>query len=186
MNKIEDAVDFEKTFNKKSEIDENFEPVSLGFKRIFEIGGEVLKLFFYEISNNDKFNLFSMLKRKDIKIIKMSNFCEENLKKLEKICLSFRSEGFCFIENTQFKLIAYNDKLNKIEQEMILLHEYAHIHLKHTQQCQLAELEATCFASIFYLLMTFENDSKNFGKNKFLEIMNMFQFKDIQKTTYSA
>lgn len=104
------------------------------------------------------FDLETMIKKNAIRIKKFSDFNPENLSKLKKLSLSFRADGLCLIfpdEQTgnQCKLISYDDEKSEEEIATIILHEFGHIVLKHTEQSIIGEMEAICFVSVIICLI---------------------------------
>ena len=56
----------------------------------------------------------------------------------------------------QYRMIAYNDSHTATETMQIILHEFAHIRLRHTQQSINGEVEATCFSIAMSLMFMLE------------------------------
>jgi len=108
----------------------------------------------------DDFDYQKMITDMGIKLKKFSSFSPENLEKFTNISLSLWNEGVCLVfpdteSGEQRRMIAYNDKRNASECMQIILHEFGHIKMQHTQQSISGEVEATCFAlamSIFIML----------------------------------
>ena len=71
------------------------------------------------------------------------------------------NEGLCLIfpdpqTGATCRMIAYNDNKSAAEVMQIIFHELAHIMLRHTQQSNLGEMEATLFSGVAMLLMVLE------------------------------
>ena len=102
-----------------------------------------------------------MIRRKGIVLKAYSTFKSENLLELQKVSVGLWDEGLCLIfpdpqTGTSCRMIAYNDKKNAAEIMQIIFHELAHIMLRHTQQSNLGEMEATLFSGVAMLLMILE------------------------------
>ena len=109
----------------------------------------------------DDFDYKKMIREQGIKIKKFSAFSPDNLEKFRKISLSRWEEGICAlfphpVTGEQCRMIAYNDNKSAAEVMQIIFHELAHIILRHTQQSNLGEMEATLFSGVAMLLMVLE------------------------------
>ena len=109
----------------------------------------------------DGFDYKKMISRKGIVLKAYSAFAPENLSELHKLSLSLWNEGLCLVfpnkENGETcRMIAYNDSKNAAEIMQIIFHEFAHIKLRHTEQCPNGEAEAILFSGVATLLMVME------------------------------
>lgn len=125
---------------------------------------EIVKIVFEQFKDvNPQTFCFSgrtIAQKLGIKVIPYSNFTKEHLKTLQSFNTSYWQDGICISQNN-IKAIYYKDQnsCNKEEDdfitEFIINHELAHLILEHTEQCSLAEEEATFFSgtmSIFMLI----------------------------------
>ena len=118
---------------------------------------------------DESFDYKKMISDMGIKIKKFSSFTDENLSAFYQSSLSLWKEGVCFVlpyqEETGKKvcMIVYNDKKSSTECMEIILHEFAHIVMRHTQQSINGELEATCFALAMIIFIELE---KQYHKGK--------------------
>ncbi len=128
--------------------------------RIIQIVTIALDILVEEDFFSNEFDYMEMIRRKGIRIKPYSTFSPENLRKLSKMSLSFWQEGLCLVNNDekqgQCMMIAYNDNNPDDIKMLIIMHEFAHIVLKHTQQCEQGEAEALCFASVMMTAFSFE------------------------------
>lgn len=104
------------------------------------------------------FDYRKMITDTGIRIKKFSSFKPENLAEFSRASLSLWNDGVCLViprteECGPKKMIAYNDTLSDAQVMYILLHEFAHILLKHTQQSINGESEAACFAVAMKILI---------------------------------
>ncbi len=121
---------------------------------------------------SDDFDYRKMIRDKNIKLKKFSAFSQENIEQYKKISLSRWNEGICIIfpdsvTGEQRRMIAYNDSHSDSECMHIVLHEYGHIVMHHTEQSINAEVEATCFAiamSMFLMIEQIFHAARNFIK----------------------
>lgn len=92
-----------------------------------------------------------------------SAFDPENLKKLQEDFPKNHWKAGFFCQETDpqtgkiCRIIVYNDSYNETIQLHIILHEYGHAVLRHTEQCILAEQEALCFAVVMMLLLKLDD-----------------------------
>lgn len=149
MEKIGDEVDYEENL-----------PVRLSYGRKAEIVSMAFSVFFEHEIYGAGFDVFSMLKKMHVTVLKISRFSDGNLQRFKEVSLCFRSSGFyCRLvkaDAEEIKLVAYDDTLCKDSQTQTLLHELGHILLEHTEQCQIGELEAELFSDILFMLMNYE------------------------------
>lgn len=110
----------------------------------------------------DGFDYRKMITDKGIVIKGYSEFVPENLEKMKSCSKSFWNEGLCLVipsenkDQKEVKLICYNDSYTHGEELVIILHEYGHISLKHTEQSINGEMEATCFAISMVIMISLE------------------------------
>lgn len=114
------------------------------------------------------FDYKKMILNSGIRLKPYSAFDKKNLEEMQKLSLSYWNEGLCIVfpdevNGGQCKLIAYNDSKPESQIMQIIFHEYAHITLKHTQQCIHGELEATYFAAAMSIILILEK-KLHFGK----------------------
>ena len=144
MEKIGDEVDYEENL-----------PVRLSYGRKAEIVSMAFSVFFEHEIYGAGFDVFSMLKKMHVTVLKISRFSSGNLQRFKEVSLCFRSSGFyCRLvkaDAEEIKLVAYDDTLCKDSQTQTLLHELGHILLEHTEQCQIGELEAELFSDILFM-----------------------------------
>ena len=69
---------------------------------------------------------------------------------------SWKVSQIILISGATCRMIAYNDNKSAAEVMQIIFHELAHIILRHTQQSNLGEMEATLFSGVAMLLMVLE------------------------------
>lgn len=69
---------------------------------------------------------------------------------------SWKVSQIILILGATCRMIAYNDNKSAAEVMQIIFHELAHIMLRHTQQSNLGEMEATLFSGVAMLLMVLE------------------------------
>lgn len=129
--------------------------------RMNEIVLEVISVLTEEEYYKEGFDYRKMIQGMGIKIKKFSSFAPENLEQFRKISLSLWNEGVCLLfpdkENGgHCRMIAYNDNHTAAETMQIILHEFAHIRLRHTQQSINGEVEATCFSIAMSLMFMLE------------------------------
>lgn len=128
--------------------------------RMKEIVDTAFNVMIKEGFMSPDFDYKKMILDDEIRLKPYSQFSTGHLAKMQKLSLSYWNEGLCVIfpdetNGGQCKLIAYNDSKTEEQIMMIIFHEYAHITLKHTEQCIHGELEATCFASAMVLILLF-------------------------------
>lgn len=136
--------------------------------RLNEIICEVVKLLQENNYHKDSFDYRKMIVGQSVKIKKYSDFLPENLQAMQSLSLSFCKDGLCMVfknseTDRQCKMIAYNDSKSDSEIMTIILHEYGHIHLRHTVQSINAEMEAICFSTAMVMLINMERQF-HFGK----------------------
>lgn len=129
--------------------------------RMNEILLEVVSVLSEEEYYKEGFDYRKMIQGMGIKIKKFSSFAPENLEQFRKISLSLWNEGVCLLfpdkeTGGQHRMIAYNDSHSAAETMQIILHEFAHIRLRHTQQSINGEVEATCFSIAMSLMFMLE------------------------------
>lgn len=105
------------------------------------------------LNNTDEFfNVEKFLKDNGAILIPYSAFNMEEIKKLYTIKKSFWQHGLCystvFNDGSGQYCIFYNDRLDSQSKMVVLLHEFGHMVLKHTEHCDLAEKEAFYFAGL--------------------------------------
>ena len=116
--------------------------------------------------SENTFDYKKVISSKGIIIKGYSTFNPDNLKELHKVSLSLWNEGLCLVfpdrENgNTCCMIAFNDNKNVTEEIMkIILHEFAHIKLHHTEQSPNAEAEAILFSEAVFFLMLPENGQR--------------------------
>ena len=123
-------------------------------------------LLAFEILNaeeyyKDGFDFKEMITSKGIRLKKFSDFAPKNIARLRELSLSFWNEGLCIafpdpVTGEQCRMIAYNEKLPDSERMQVILHEFGHLMMRHTQQSINGEVEATCFALAMTLLVVME------------------------------
>lgn len=129
--------------------------------RLNEILIEVASVLSEEEYYKEGFDYRKMIQDMGIKIKKFSSFAPENLEQFRKISLSLWNEGVCILfpdkeTGGQHRMIAYNDSRSAAETMQIILHEFAHIRLRHTQQSINGEVEAACFSAAMSLMFMLE------------------------------
>lgn len=108
----------------------------------------------------DGFDYRKMIASKGIRLKKFSDFSAGNIARLRKLSENFWNEGLCSVfpdpvTGRQCRMIVYNEKLTESECMQVILHEFGHLVLHHTQQSINGEIEATCFAlamSVFIMM----------------------------------
>lgn len=133
----------------------------------------------------DDFDYRKMIMKYGIRLKKYSALSPESLEKLQAISISIWKEGLCAVfpnkgTNQTCSLIAYNDSKSASEIMTIIMHEFGHIFLKHTEQCINAETEAFCFATAMVLLLTLESQF-HLGKNVIEKKGKKFFLKNFEK-----
>ncbi|MBO5100607.1 MAG: hypothetical protein J6B63_04790 [Treponema sp.] len=136
--------------------------------RVNQIIAEAITVLSENDFYKDDFDYQQMIRSMGIRIKSYSSFKKENLEEFKKISLSLWDEGLCLaFPNEQTgetcRMIAFNDQHSPAEVMHIILHEFGHFRLKHTQQSINGEVEATCFAAIITLLLLLEV-TLHFGK----------------------
>ncbi|GEM_PF-2168366 len=126
--------------------------------RMNQIIVEVLSVLCEEDFCDAGFDYKQMVASQGIKIKRFSAFSPENIREFRKASLSLWTEGVCLVfpdvdTGATCRMIAYNDEHTAAEIMQIILHEFAHIRLRHTQQCINGELEASCFAVAMTLMI---------------------------------
>jgi len=137
----------------KSKVSDAFnieEPVtiSLSSNKKLQIFAEAAKFYAEELQKNN-LDLFALLGKKGIQILRFSEFKKENLERLQTLGITSNVNSLCFTDEAKaVRFIAYNDFniTDQTEQLLVILHEYAHLYFNHTEHCSLAEAEASCFA----------------------------------------
>lgn len=129
--------------------------------RINEILLEVFSVLSEEEYYKEGFDYKRMIEGMGIKVKKFSSFSPENLERFKENSLSLWDEGVCLLfpddeTGKQLRMIAYNDSHNAAETMQIILHEFVHIRLRHTQQSINGEVEATCFSIAMSLMFMLE------------------------------
>ncbi len=108
------------------------------------------------------FDCMRMITGEGIVLRGYSSFLPENLERMRPLSKGTWQEGLCLIlpaddENPAgVRMICYNDSYKNGEEMLIILHEYGHIVLKHTEQSMNGEAEAVCFATVMLLLLMLE------------------------------
>ncbi len=131
--------------------------------RLNEIAATAIKMLCDAKYYADDFDYKKMIADKGIVIKGYSEFVPENLERMKSCSKSFWSEGLCLVipsenkEQKEAKLICYNDSYTHGEETIIILHEYGHISLKHTEQSINGEMEATCFAISMLIMLALEH-----------------------------
>lgn len=110
---------------------------------------------------SEHFDYMQMIQCVGIKIKRFSSFSPENLEQFRQISLSLWNEGVYIMfpdeqTNEPCRMIAYNDNHTASEIMQIILHEFAHYRLKHTQQSINGETEAACFAVVMSFMLMLE------------------------------
>lgn len=111
----------------------------------------------------EDFSVSKMLADKGIRLKAFSEFKKENLESLRKISVSFRNDGLCLNcpdddNDGRCRMVAYDDSVREETHCFVILHEYGHIDLGHTQQSAVGEAEAICYATaaiVFLMLRKF-------------------------------
>ncbi len=147
--------------------------------RVLQILTTALDTLVEEDFLSNDFDYMEMIRRRGIRLKPYSAFSLEHLKKLRKMSLSFWKEGLCLAvtdeKQGQCRMIAYNDKVSDEIKLAIIMHEFGHIVLKHTQQCEQGEAEALCFATVMMTALSFKpslsagNESGKTGGRDFLQ-----------------
>lgn len=110
----------------------------------------------------DDFCYRRMISDSGILIKGYSQFLPENLEKMRAFSKSFWTEGLCLVvppgEDAAggMKMICYNDSYRNGEEAVVILHEFAHILLRHTEQSMNGEAEAICFAAVSMIMISLE------------------------------
>lgn len=136
----------------------------------------------------EDFNYQKMITDRGIKIKKFSSFSPENLELFTSLSLSQWTEGVCLVfrdkeTGEQKRMIAYNDSRNAAEVMQIILHEFAHIIMRHTQQSVNGEVEATCFALTMMLFIIIERRF-HLGQTIIKTAGKFFLLKEIKKELF--
>lgn len=110
---------------------------------------------------SEKFDYKKMIRGAGVKIKKFSSFTPESLAKIRNISVSRWKNGVCLIfkdheTGEEGRMIAYDDALEEKEVLFIILHEFGHIKLMHTQQSIHGEIEANCFATAMLVFILTE------------------------------
>ncbi|MBO7484687.1 MAG: hypothetical protein J6T84_01330 [Spirochaetaceae bacterium] len=140
-------------------------PYMLPNWRINEIILIAVRFLTEEGYSENNFDYKKVISSKGIVIKGYSTFSPENLKELQKVSLSLWDEGLCLVFPDRDKggsccMIAFNDKKNMTETMKIILHEFAHIKLHHTEQSPNAEAEAMLFSEAVLFLMISEKNHR--------------------------
>ena len=146
--------------------------------RMNQIIIEVLSVLSEKEYYREDFDYKEMIQAMGIKIKSFSSFSPENLKAFRQISLSLWNEGVCLVfpnEETgdMCRMIAYDDTRSAAEIMQIILHEFAHLHLKHTEQSINGETEAACFAVAMSLMLMLE---KQFHIGKMIQKMGEINY----------
>lgn len=103
------------------------------------------------------FDCIKMIAEEGIALEGYSDFLPENLERMRAISKGIWKEGLCLIIPAGVRMICYNDRQNDDETKLIIiLHEYGHIVQRHTEQSMNREMEASCFATVMFLLLAVE------------------------------
>lgn len=147
--------------------------------RVLQILTTALDTLVEEDFLSDDFDYMEMIRRRGIKLKPYSAFSQEHLKVIRKMSLSFWKEGLCLAvtdeKQGQCRMIAYNDKVSDEIKLAIIMHEFGHIVLKHTQQSEHGEAETLCFATVMMTALSFKpslsagNESGKTGGRDFLQ-----------------
>lgn len=139
--------------------DENCAKMSLPPWRFYEIVENAAAILLEADFLGEDFDCRAMIKSRGIRIKPYSAFRPENLAEMRQICnTNFWQEGmFLSAPDRQTgkpcRMIVYNDGYGEEASIVIILHEFGHYVLKHTQQSPIGELEATCFATAMITLL---------------------------------
>lgn len=136
-------------------------PPTLPSWKVSQIILTVVNLLSEEGYFMEGFDYMEMIRKKGIVLKEYSAFKSENLLELQKVSIGLWNEGLCLIfpdpqTGATCRMIAYNDNKSAAEVMQIIFHELAHIMLRHTQQSNLGEMEATLFSGVAMLLMVLE------------------------------
>ena len=140
---------------------QRLEEYTLPSWRVNQIILEALSVLSEAEYYKEGFDYKQMIRSKGIKLKSFSSFAPENLMQFRQISLSLWNEGVCLIfpdeqTGSSCRMIAYNDNGTAAEIMQIILHEFGHIRLHHTQQSINGEVEATCFALVMSLMLMLE------------------------------
>ena len=129
--------------------------------RILELLDMASQLLCQHKYYEENFDYKKMITSMGIHIKPYSNFTPENLEKLRQETLGMRLGGMALRDyDPQQKkwccLVAYDDQDQSLNEMEIILHEFAHIYLGHTQQSAHAESEAICFSVAILGLLCIE------------------------------
>lgn len=129
--------------------------------RMSQIVAEVFSAFCEGEFHRDDFDYKRMICSTGIRLTGFSSFAKENLEELKSVSPSLWDEGLCLAfpnEKTgeTCRMIAFNDIHAPAETRQIILHEFGHLRLRHTQQSINGEAEATCFAIAMTVLLLLE------------------------------
>lgn len=141
-------------------------PYMLPNWRINEIILIAVRFLTEEGCSENNFDYKKVISSKGIVIKGYSTFSPENLEELHKVSLSLWDEGLCLVFPDREKgkrccMIAFNDNKNMTESMKIILHEFAHIKLHHTEQSLNAEAEAMLFSEAVLFLTIPENGCRS-------------------------
>lgn len=121
---------------------------------------EIVQIAMQEFANMEQSeDAKKYITRTGIRVKGYSAFTPENLNHIRtEISSSFWKEGLLFQKPDSetgklCRMIIYNDTYNEAIQLYIILHEYGHAVLKHTEQCVIAEQEALCFSITMIVLL---------------------------------
>lgn len=171
---------------QSAELAEQPKPYKLPSWRVQELVTDATGFLYLHDCNKKGFDVKKMVKSYGIVIKPYSAFSPENLDKLRKESLSSRIGGLALRtyypeEEKWCCLIAYDDTNPEIDETEILLHEFSHIYLKHTQQSLHAEHEAICFTTALLTILFLEQLRNSFSNTKIARLKSAIhsQYKEV-------
>ena len=123
-------------------------------------------------------DVFSLAEKMDIRLVKYSDLTQKDWERLSRNGITQNLPGFFFAYTDNGKTsyaIYYNDRLNYGRIRFTILHEIAHIVLKHKEESDLAEAEANFFAKYMIappVLVAMANPSD------YIDVANIFNLSD--------
>ncbi|MDE6705240.1 MAG: hypothetical protein K2J81_04970 [Treponemataceae bacterium] len=149
--------------------------------RLFEVMGIALKKLYDAGFCAAGFDCIKMITGEGITLRGYSSFLPENLERMRPLSKGIWQEGLCLIlpaddENPAgVRMICYDDSYKNGAEMLIILHEYGHIVLKHTEQSMNGEAEAICFATAMFLMLTLEKQGHlaKKGSAEFARLMSL-------------
>ena len=136
-------------------------PQTLPSWKVSQIILTVVNLLSEEGYFREGFDYMEMIRKKGIVLKEYSAFKSENLLELQTVSIGLWNDGLCLIfpdpqTGAICRMIADDDNKSAAEVMQIIFHELAHIMLRHTQQSNLGEMEATLFCGVAMRWMVLE------------------------------